>query len=135
MTEKLTGPEMWRRCWEREERERELGRYKQNHKALQHPFAAELHEVQRIGRRVRAYAMFRYHALSMQRQEGWAAHFYKSIWGDWPSIDWKKVPPMQPTGAVKRLIETHDRRWVKEQKLKAWREEKIANTERDASDE
>ena len=131
----LTGPEMWQRCWDREDREKELGRFKVNHKATKHPFGGELHEVQRIGRRIRAYAMFRFHAVAMARKEGWAAHFYKSVWGEWPADEWKKVPPMKPTGAVKRLIETRDRRWIKEQRLKTWKEEKATAIEREIGDE
>jgi hypothetical protein len=68
-----------------------------------------LDEVREIGERITLYSQLRYIALEEGRKLGWAAHFYRSLHGDWPKREWTEVPPMRPTVELSLLVERRQR--------------------------
>jgi hypothetical protein len=90
----------------------------------------ELREVREIGEKVALYAQLRFHALQMQRKLGWAAYFFKGIYGHWPDRAWEKVPPMRPTENTMAMIEARDRRFVFEQQMERRKNERAAHEQR-----
>jgi hypothetical protein len=86
----------------------------------------ELTAVKEEGQRVAVYAGLRYHAAYMGRKPGWAAHFYKDLYGEWPERGWEKVPPMRPSDDLMAIIKKRDSRFIFEEKMKRRRQEVMA---------
>lgn len=69
----------------------------------------ELAAVKEEGERIVLYSQLRYLCLEEGWKPGWAAHFYKSLYGSWPDRAWEKVPPMCPTENVYQLVAKRQR--------------------------
>jgi hypothetical protein len=88
----------------------------------------DLAAVKEEGEKVALFAQLRYLAQERGWKPGWAAHFYKSLYGSWPERGWEKVPPMRPTDETYRQVDRRQRSYGQE--MKKYRDERRADDER-----
>jgi hypothetical protein len=89
----------------------------------------ELQAVKEEGERSLLFSQLRYIALERGWKPGWAAHFYKTLYGSWPDRGWEKVPPMRPTEDLYHLVDRRQRSFG--QAMKQREEERRARDERE----
>lgn len=88
-------------------------------------FDDELVRVREAGERARFYAELKWVAYEMGRKLGWAAFFYKDVYGEWPPWDWKEdLLPMEPRESTRKQVRKRDRL-----AREAWKEKKRAERE------
>jgi DNA repair protein RadD len=59
------------------------------------------------------YAQIRWVQEERGRQDGWSAHKYRELWGDWPPRPWKRQQPEEACSLMRSWIRSRDIAWAK----------------------